>query len=353
MKHRLPLSPLFLLMLASICCLLLTTHATAATRRILFIGNSFTTHHKLPDTVGAIATSRGHSVSITNASKPGFMLASHIADADTQAKIDEGNWDFVVMQEQSFMPVYAAINSANRLSFAQDIATLYDRIKLSSSAAKIVLYETWAYKPTHSAYEFDPASGGSPAVMQARLTLAYKNAAADLIASGRTDIEIARVGTAREVNRTHLNIDMFEDDYHPDPEGSYLAGLVIYSTIFNATPIGIRYVSPKVPAITAAAIRTIARYVADIAPPNPPVSVTPVITNGRVKLTWSAADRAVTYRVQRATTAGGKYSTVASGVTATSFTSSTLTPGKSYYYVVSAVNPRGESPPSYPVVVKR
>jgi fibronectin type 3 domain-containing protein len=146
---------------------------------------------------------------------------------------------------------------------------------------------------------------------------------------------------------------MFEDDYHPNPAGSYLAALVIYSSIFNATPIGVSYVSPKVSATTAASIRTIARYVADIGPPNPPASVTPVIVNGRVKLTWSVADRAVTYRVQRATTAGGKYSTVASGVTGTTFTSSTLTPGKTYYYAISAVNARGESPRSYPVIVKR
>ena len=353
MNHRPTFSPLPILILGFLLCLLFPCHAAAATRRILFIGNSFTTHHKLPDTVGAISTSRGLSVSITNASKPGFQLGSHIEDVDTLAKIDQGNWDFVVMQEQSLMPAYAAIYSDNRVAFAQDIATLYDRIKVGSPAAKIVLYETWAYKPTHPSYGFGSAAGDSPEIMQARLTLAYKNAAADVVASGRPDVEIARVGAAREVNRTHLNIDMFEDDYHPNPDGSYLAGLVIYSTIFNATPIGVRYVSPKVSATNAAAIRTIARYVADIGPPNPPASVTPVVTNGRVKLTWSTADRAVTYRVQRATAAGGKYSTVASRVTATTFTSSTLTPGKTYYYVVSAINARGESPPSYPVIVIR
>jgi len=51
------------------------------------------------------------------------------------------------------------------------------------------------------------------------------------------------------------------------------------------------------------------------------------------------------YRVKRATTSGGPYTTIASPFT-TSYTDSGLTNGTTYYYVISAVNSAGESPDS-------
>ncbi|EPY07367.1 hypothetical protein PAALTS15_11254 [Paenibacillus alvei TS-15] len=52
---------------------------------------------------------------------------------------------------------------------------------------------------------------------------------------------------------------------------------------------------------------------------------------------------AKSYNVKRSDSSGGKYFTVASGVTGTSFTDRTVENGKTYYYVVSAVNEAGES----------
>ena len=47
------------------------------------------------------------------------------------------------------------------------------------------------------------------------------------------------------------------------------------------------------------------------------------------------------YNVKRATTSGGPYTTVASGVTSTNYTDTGLTNGVTYYYVVSASNAIG------------
>ncbi|BCU77169.1 LamG-like jellyroll fold domain-containing protein [Luteolibacter sp. LG18] len=81
-------------------------------------------------------------------------------------------------------------------------------------------------------------------------------------------------------------------------------------------------------------------------PPLPGVpggfSATP-ISNSAVKLTWSASSDATTYTVKRAAATGGPYTTVASGLTTTTYTDTGLTAGTTYYYVVIAVNVSGES----------
>jgi len=55
--------------------------------------------------------------------------------------------------------------------------------------------------------------------------------------------------------------------------------------------------------------------------------------------------------VLRSTTSGSGYSSVATGVTATSYTNTALTLNTAYYYVIEAVNDLGTSPNSAEVTV--
>ncbi len=77
--------------------------------------------------------------------------------------------------------------------------------------------------------------------------------------------------------------------------------------------------------------------------PAAPTGLTAAAGNAQVALSWTASSGATSYNVKRATTSGGPYTTVAAGVTATSYTNTGLTNGTTYYYVVSAVNSAGES----------
>jgi hypothetical protein len=62
-----------------------------------------------------------------------------------------------------------------------------------------------------------------------------------------------------------------------------------------------------------------------------------------VSLSWAAAANDYTYTIRRATTSGGPYTTIATGVNATSFTDMGLTSGTTYYYVIAGDNTAGES----------
>ncbi len=68
--------------------------------------------------------------------------------------------------------------------------------------------------------------------------------------------------------------------------------------------------------------------------------------NNLVNLTWTAPNFTITYNVRRSTTAGGPYTTIATGLTTASYVDTTAVNGTTYYYVVQAVNNIGTSPNS-------
>jgi hypothetical protein len=80
----------------------------------------------------------------------------------------------------------------------------------------------------------------------------------------------------------------------------------------------------------------------------PPAPTGLAATPGKKKITlvWNAAPGAISYKVKRSSTSGGPYTTIATGVTGTTYANSGLITGNTYYYVVSAVNSGGESPNS-------
>lgn len=84
-----------------------------------------------------------------------------------------------------------------------------------------------------------------------------------------------------------------------------------------------------------------------IVAPSAPANLVATAGDSRVDLSWNATESAATYSVKRSTTAGGPYETVASAVyDATTYTDTTVINDTTYYYVVIAVNTKGESDPS-------
>ncbi|MDP5275783.1 glycoside hydrolase family 6 protein [Chengkuizengella axinellae] len=79
--------------------------------------------------------------------------------------------------------------------------------------------------------------------------------------------------------------------------------------------------------------------------PIPPAAPTGVATSGgdeEISLSWNPVSGADSYSVKRSTSAGGVYTTVATGLTSTSYTDTDVINGTTYYYVVSAENEAGE-----------
>ncbi len=77
--------------------------------------------------------------------------------------------------------------------------------------------------------------------------------------------------------------------------------------------------------------------------PAAPTGLAATAGNAQLVLNWNGSPGAVSYNVKRASVGGGTYSTIATGVKASTYTDAGLVNGTAYFYVVSAVNSAGES----------
>lgn len=82
---------------------------------------------------------------------------------------------------------------------------------------------------------------------------------------------------------------------------------------------------------------------APIATPAAPAMLLASPGDGAVPLRWQASFGATSYTVKRSTSSSGSYSTIASGITGSSYTDKTVTNGTTYHYVVTATNAAGTS----------
>jgi hypothetical protein len=79
------------------------------------------------------------------------------------------------------------------------------------------------------------------------------------------------------------------------------------------------------------------------APPSAPTNLTATPGNAEVSLSWTASAGATGYSIQRSSSDGGPYNAIHSSSSSTSYVDSSVTNGKTYYYVVQASNSSGSS----------
>ena len=78
--------------------------------KILFVGNSFTFFWNMPELVSAMAESQGVSINSYQSTVSGSSLEQHWKGEKgslTRKKIDENNWDYVVLSDHSLRTIDA------------------------------------------------------------------------------------------------------------------------------------------------------------------------------------------------------------------------------------------------------
>lgn len=190
--------------------------------RILFIGNSYTFANDLPGMLAKLSLA-GRQPRIVHALEApgGCTFERHVAEGRATAMIAERRWDYVVLQEQSMMPV---VDPPKTLEFGGRL----DQAARAAGAGTL-FFETWA-------------RAGQPA-MQAGLSATYAELArrAAPAAEGMAGGTVVPVGQAwQRVLAVQPPVSLHvADGSHPTPAGTYLAACVFYAVIHHESPVGL------------------------------------------------------------------------------------------------------------------
>ncbi|HTN45153.1 MAG TPA: DUF4886 domain-containing protein [Flavipsychrobacter sp.] len=227
----------------------------AMPKRVLFIGNSYTYVNDLPLMLKNVAASAGDTVIYDSYAPGGYTLQQHAADATALNKIMQGNWDFVVLQEQSQRPSFPITQvQTSVFPYAEKLDSL---VRKFNPCAETVFYMTWGYKTgdASNCANFPPLCTYQG--MDSLIRLRYR------MMADSNDAIIAPVGAVRKHIRTHYpGIELYDTDgSHPSPAGTYAAACSFYSILFRKDPLQITFNS-TLPGTDAAHIRMAAKLVA-------------------------------------------------------------------------------------------
>lgn len=181
---------------------------------VLFVGNSLTYVNNLPGILEAMADSGGEPLLETRmVAKPDYSLEDQWNDGDARTAIANGGWNVVVLQQG---PSSLETSRAVLIEYGRRFADAIRQV-----GARPALYQVW---PTSDrATDF------------ARANESYR------LAADTVHGVLFPVGEAwLAAQRIDPSIPLYAfDGLHPSAEGSYLAALVIYATLYARTPIGL------------------------------------------------------------------------------------------------------------------
>ncbi|MDD3535794.1 MAG: hypothetical protein PHC50_06605 [Candidatus Cloacimonetes bacterium] len=204
-------------------------------RRVLMLGNSYTYYNNGVNVhlQGLLRSAQPNwEVVVESRTGGGFTLADHYLDPLTMYDIQYGNWDLVILQEQSSRPV-------NDPELFYQYAGLLNT-EIRNSGALTGFFMTWAYQ--NSPWMYEP------------LRDAYLYAGASL------EAEVAPVGVAFNNASVMGGLpNLYDSDgSHPSLHGSYLAACTMLAKFWNINPMGNSYRPTGISANDAADLQQLA-----------------------------------------------------------------------------------------------
>jgi hypothetical protein len=197
--------------------------------RVLFIGNSYTFANELPEMLAALARSGGREMEVAMSAQGGWTLDTHSQSKETLEELEQRQWDYVVLQEQSVLPAQPKERERSMYPAVRLLQTTID-----GNGADAILFMTWGRRDGLSNEGYEDFGA-----MQAELESGYMRIADEL------DVLVAPVGIAwqRAIERDPGLGLWSADGSHPSEIGSYLSACIFYAVITRQSPEGLAYVA--------------------------------------------------------------------------------------------------------------
>jgi hypothetical protein len=205
------------------------------TCEILLIGSSYFNYNNLKEIIENLADSSNKDIYIDMQGQNGMYLSDHAASPATEVKINERDWDYIVLQGVGVLVAYPD-------SFPDDhpvypaLITLRDKIHANCESTRMVFQMPWAFEDGMTWYQNWTDTYEDMQIHIYDNTLQY---------SDEIGFEIAPVGwtwyAVLEEYNYPLHYLHISDWNHPSFKGSYLMACVIYSTVFQESTVGNPY----------------------------------------------------------------------------------------------------------------
>lgn len=233
--------------------LLTATLALSAqdSKKVLFLGNSYTAVNNLPLMISTMAVSTGDELIYDSNTPGGYRFMDHASSSVTLDKINAKDWDYVILQAQSQeTSLSQAQMQVEVYPFAESLS---NAIRANNECSQPMFYMTWgrengdasncASLPWVCTYQ-----GMDSAIRATYIYMAETNHA-----------EITPVGAVwREIRTNHPEIELFSGDgSHPSVAGSYAAACAFYAMIYKKAPTTVTWNS-TLSEIDAQTIRMVA-----------------------------------------------------------------------------------------------
>jgi len=221
-----------------ILILFVACSVNSQTKKVLFLGNSYTYVNDLPNLIKNLAEADGKILVYDQNTPGGYSFQGHSTNTTSLGKISSKDWDFVILQDQSQKPSFPPSQVATDVyPYAK---VLVDSIYANNECTEALFFMTWGRQNGDQ----DNCSSYAPLCtyegMQGRLRESYLEMGVDNMAS------VSPVGIAwqktREVTGDTINL-YSSDESHPSIYGSYLAACVFYTSIFKSSPENNSFIS--------------------------------------------------------------------------------------------------------------
>jgi hypothetical protein len=224
---------------------LILATAQSQTKRVLFLGNSYTYVNNLPQMIAYMASSAGDTLLFESNAMGGATFYVHSINTVSISKIMSGHWDYVVLQGQS-LEMWGTFPDI-LASFPQ-VGVLDSLIHQYNQCAETVFFRTWGRKNGFPPYSFQ--------TMDSMIHVSYMKLA------GSLNAVVSPVGEVWKYIRQHNpSIELYDpDESHPSLAGTYAAACCFYTALYRKSPTLISY-NPGLTTSDAAEIRNAAKLV--------------------------------------------------------------------------------------------
>jgi hypothetical protein len=225
---------------------------------VLFIGNSLTYYQDMPQTLQQMLNETDSNVKIEQSTFPGMSLSGHLSDiitsktkngintrkkeagekTETEIKIAERQWDIVILQTGT---VNVLIPENRELKTNKAISEIQKLI--SNPNCKFILFNTWPAKNTYPKQYCYPSRLIDPSIQKDKCCSSVLesleqevkaiNDAYDTVAEINQLIKSDNANKFYNVLVNCPEIELYEDDSHPNKNGAFLNACIFYQMLAN------------------------------------------------------------------------------------------------------------------------